>query len=82
MFLPGFEFGLALAFANPLLATADASTFDGILKMATDLLAWALTSMGDIITFILGHPLMVIFLIFTIVGFAVGLLMRIWHSVG
>ena len=63
------------------LATADASTFGGILEMASDLLAWAITSMGTIVDFIVEHPMMTIFLVFTIVGFACGLLFRIWHSV-
>ena len=65
-----------------ILATADATTLGGILDMATDLLTWAITSMGSIVSFIGEHPLMTIFLIFTIVGFAAGLLFRIWHSVG
>lgn len=84
MYLPGFQFGYAVAFMMPFSASSnpDASTFGGILDMATQLLTWALTSMGNVIDFILEHPLMVIFLIFTIVGFSVGLLMRIWHSVG
>lgn len=61
--------------------TADASSFSGILDMATELLTWAITSMGQIVTFITEHPLMTMFLIFTIVGFACGFLFRIWHSV-
>lgn len=65
-----------------ILATADATTFSGILQMATDLFSWVLTSMGDLLDFILQHPLMVIFLIFTIVGFVAGFLFRVWHSVG
>lgn len=65
-----------------LLANSDASTFSGILKMATELLTWTVTSMTSIVTFISQNPLLTVFLIFTIVGFAVGILFRIWHSVG
>lgn len=78
LFIPAFAYGLN----GGLMATANASTFSGILQMATELLTWAITSMGDIVTFISEHPLMTVFLIFTIVGFAAGLLFRIWHSVG
>ena len=78
MYLPGFEFGMAYA---GLVATADATSFSGILQMATELLAWAVTSMGEIVDFITSHPIMTVFLVFTIVGFACGFLFRIWHSV-
>ena len=76
LLVPAFAYG----FNGGLLGTA--STFTGILDMATELLTWAITSMGSIVTFISEHPLMTVFLIFTIVGFAAGLLFRIWHSVG
>lgn len=76
MLVPAFASGLNL------LATADASSLSGILEMATELLTWAITSMGSIVEFVSQHPLMTIFLIFTIVGFAAGFLFRIWHSVG
>ena len=53
-----------------------------ILAMATELLTWVISSMGSILTFVTHNPLILIFLIMTIVGFAVGFLMRIWHGVG
>lgn len=59
-----------------------AGSLSDILSMATELLTWVITSMGSIITFISSHPLILIFMIITIVGFAVGMLMRIWHGVG
>lgn len=77
LLIPAFAYGL-----NGGLLASSASTFTGILEMATELLTWAITSMGSIVTFISEHPLMTVFLIFTIVGFAAGLLFRIWHSVG
>lgn len=65
-----------------ILASSDASTFSGILKMATELLTWVITSMTSIVNFISQNPLLTVFLVFAIVGFAVGILFRIWHSVG
>lgn len=66
----------------PVLLTEGAGSLTDILSMATELLQWVITSMGSIINFISSHPLILIFMIITIVGFAVGMLMRIWHGVG
>lgn len=62
-----------------LLATA--STVSGLLDLATDLLTWLITSMGSLITFITGQPIILMMMIITLVGLVVGYLFRIWHSV-
>lgn len=60
---------------------ASASTVSGLLDLATDLLTWLITSMGSLITFITGQPIILMMMIITLVGLVVGYLFRIWHSV-
>lgn len=64
-----------------LLAAADAGTVTGLLKIATELLTWLITSMGSLITFITGNPIILMMMVITLVGLVVGYLFRIWHSV-
>lgn len=61
--------------------TASASTVSGLLDLGTDLLTWLITSMGSLITFITGQPIILMMMIITLVGLVVGYLFRIWHSV-
>lgn len=68
--------------AVTMLLTEGGQSLQDVLAMATELLTWVITSMGSILTFITQNPVILIFLIITIVGFAVGFLMRIWHGVG
>lgn len=63
------------------LATADASTVSGILSLATELLTWLISSMGSLITFITGNPIILMMMLITLVGLVCGYLFRIWHSV-
>lgn len=58
-----------------------ASTVSGLLSLATELLTWLIDSMGDLITFITGQPIILMMMIITLVGLVVGYLFRIWHSV-
>lgn len=58
-----------------------ASTVSGLLSLATELLTWLISSMGDLITFITGQPIILMMMIITLVGLVVGYLFRIWHSV-
>lgn len=61
----------------------DASTnLSGVTSLATELLTWVISSMGSLLTFIRGNAEIMIWFIVAIVGFAVGMLMRIWKSVG
>lgn len=53
-----------------------------ILAMATELWTWLITTMGKILGFITQNPLILSMFIITISGLAVGMLFRIWHSVG
>ena len=60
---------------------ASASTVSGLLDLSTDLLTWLITSMGSLITFITGQPIILMMMIIALVGLVVGYLFRIWHSV-
>lgn len=64
-----------------ILAASDASTISGLLDLATQLLTWTITSMTSIVNFITSNPIILIMAIIMFVGFAVGMLFRIWHSV-
>lgn len=57
------------------------TTISDVLALATELLTWVITSMTSILTFIQANPLILIWMIVAIVGFAVGFLLRIWHGV-
>lgn len=65
-----------------LLLTGGTSNLSGITSLATELLNWVVTSMGSLLTFIRSNPEIMIWFIVAIVGFAVGMLIRIWRSVG
>ena len=59
----------------------DPSTMTGLLDLATELLTWLITSMGSLITFITGQPIILVMMVITLVGLVAGYLFRIWHSV-
>lgn len=52
----------------------------GVLNMATEILTWAISAMTSVISFIVSHPLILIYFGLAIVGFGVGLFFRIWRS--
>lgn len=60
---------------------ADGSTLTGILSAATEILTWCIQGMKDVLGFITTNPVVLILFLLTIVGFVVGMLMRIWKSV-
>lgn len=64
-----------------MLGLLGASTVSGLLDIATSLLTWLITSMTAVITFMTGHPIILLMLVITLVGLVVGYLFRIWHSV-
>lgn len=51
-----------------------------ILKFATEMLTWFLTSMGSLVEFIFGHPAILFWFLVGIVGAVVGMFFRIWHK--
>ena len=51
-----------------------------LLSSATELLTWFITSMGSLITFILGQPAILMMFLILLVGSVVGMLFRVWHS--
>lgn len=61
---------------------ADNSTIAGILQSAGEIVTWVITQMGAFLTFITSNPIILVLFLLTLTGFAVGMLMRIWRSVG
>lgn len=66
----------------PVLASAGAETTDlgKLLASGTELLTWFITSMGKVLTFILGQPAILMMFLILLVGSVVGMLFRVWHS--
>lgn len=58
-----------------------ANSITGLLDLAGDLLTWLITSMGELLTFITGQPIILIMMVISLVGLVAGYLFRIWHSV-
>lgn len=59
----------------------DTSTVSGLLEIASELLTWLISSMGSLVTFITGNPIILLMMVITLVGLVAGYLFRIWHSV-
>ncbi len=73
-----------LALHAPVMAASgggDASTITGILGMATEVVKWLVTSMGEILKFVTTNPIILLMAIIMLAGLVVGMLFRIWHSV-
>lgn len=60
--------------------SADSGSLTSILSAATQLLGWFITSMGDVLGFITSNPVVLLMFLILMVGSAVAMLMRIWHS--
>lgn len=60
--------------------SGDSGSLASILAAATQMLTWFITSMGSILTFIIDNPVCLMLFLILIVGSAVGMLFRIWHS--
>lgn len=63
-----------------ILVTASSGSLSAILESATALLTWFIASMGTILGFITSNPVVLMLFLILLVGSAVGMLMRIWHS--
>lgn len=63
-----------------LLSSSTAGSLSNILESATALLSWFVTSMKTILDFIVANPVCLLLFLILIVGSAVGMLFRIWHS--
>lgn len=62
--------------------TPAAGSLDALLQAATAIVTWVITQMGAFVGFIVENPVVLMLFLLMLVGFAVGLLMRIWRSVG
>lgn len=63
-----------------ILATGTADSLSGLLEAATSMLTWFITSMGSLVTFIVGHPIVLAGFLILLSGAVVGMFMRIWKS--
>ena len=75
-------FGM-LMWYMPVLGTSGSegnNTLSGLLSSASDVLAWFITSMGELLSFVLQNPAILLMFLILISGSAVGMLFRVWHS--
>lgn len=72
-----------IAFVSALpMALTSYNTLDSIFEAASSMLTWVLNSITSILTVIAANPLILVLFFITLISFAVGLLFRIWRSVG
>lgn len=72
-----------IAFVSALpMALTSYNSLDTILEAASSMLTWVLNSVTSILTVIAANPLILVLFFITLISFAVGLLFRIWRSVG
>ncbi len=67
----------------PVLGTSGSEgndTLAGLLSSASDVLTWFITSMGELLSFILENPAILMMFLILIAGSAVAMLFRVWHS--
>lgn len=55
-------------------------SLESLTGAATELLTWFISSMGKVLTFILGQPAILMMFLILLVGAVVAMLFRIWHS--
>lgn len=61
-------------------SSSSSGSLSAILQAATELLTWFVTSMGSFLNFVTSNPVVLMMFLILLVGSAVGMLMRIWHS--
>lgn len=59
---------------------ATTGTMTSLLESATTMLTWFITSMGDLLEFILEQPAVLMMFMILLVGSVVSMLFRVWHS--
>jgi len=59
---------------------ATTGTMTSLLESASSMLTWFITSMGDLLEFILSQPAILMMFMILLVGSVVGMLFRVWHS--
>lgn len=61
-------------------STPAVGSLEALTDAGTELLTWFITSMGKVLTFILGQPAILMMFLVLLVGTVVAMLFRIWHS--
>lgn len=74
------QYGPSLFFASGSGGSTSSGSLTAILEAATQLLTWFVTSMGSFLNFVTSNPVVLMMFLILLVGSAVGMLMRIWHS--
>lgn len=70
-----------LTYMMPFLtSTAGNETLEGLLENATKVVTWIITTMGSYVTFIIGHPIVMVGFIITLAGVGIGFFLRIFRS--
>jgi len=64
----------------PSLLTSASGSLADLLSSATEMFTWFITSMGSLVTFIVGHPIILVMFLILLCGAVVGMFMRIWKS--
>lgn len=64
----------------PSFLTSAAGSLADLLSAATEMFTWFITSMGSLVTFIVGHPIILVMFLILLCGAVVGMFMRIWKS--
>ena len=57
-------------------------TLDQVFEGSTTMVNWVISVMNAVITFITGNPIVLVLFYVSLISFAVGILFRIWRSVG
>ena len=58
----------------------EAGSLEALTDAATEMLTWFISSMGDLLAFILDQPAILMMFMILLVGSVVGMLFRVWHS--
>ena len=64
----------------PPLLTSSGGSLTDLLSAATEMFTWFISSMGSLVTFIVGHPIILVMFLILLSGAVVGMFMRIWKS--
>ena len=71
---------LTMYFPAFLSGAAEVGDLTDLLGAATEMFTWFITSMGSLVTFIVGHPIILVMFLVLLSGAVVGMFMRIWKS--
>ena len=71
---------LTMYFPAFLTSGGNSGSLADILSAASEMFTWFITSMGALVTFIVGHPIILVMFLILLSGAVIGMFMRIWKS--